>query len=215
MTGEALPGYSEPGGVSRWDDATRTPVLGVVTSNPGVTVREIVEQVRKVEPDPAKVASVVRRLEDEGAIELSEECVPLTLAEYATSPQSLWFQESLMGVENSLHPLILPTLLPSYVILVNLRYTFASILVLFLPGYALMAAAYPIMSPFGDAAKFAVSLGISLAVGILIVVPLSLSPLGLGTGTNSASVAALTLVMLMVALNRRYNYRHVMPKIYS
>jgi hypothetical protein len=68
----------------------------------------------------------------------------------------------------------------------------AAVLVLFLPGYALMAAGFAGRS-LSPIERFALSLGVSLAVAAGVGLLLHLTPWGISTQSSSISLAVLTL----------------------
>ena len=124
-----------------------------------------------------------------------------TLAGYAFSPYSLWFWAALVS-----------TFLPLgliYVVsgpLLYLRYVFGSILVLFLPGFALIELLYAKREELDDLARFALSIGLSLALVPLAGLVLNYTPFGIRLLPFASSLAGLTIIFLLMAVRRKHAY---------
>jgi hypothetical protein len=124
-----------------------------------------------------------------------------TLASYTFSPYSLWFWAALVS-----------TLLPLgliYVVsgpLLYLRYVFGGILVLFLPGFALIELLYAKREELDDLTRFALSIGLSLALVPLAGLALNYTPFGIRLLPIASSLAGLTIVFLVLAVRRKHAY---------
>jgi len=123
-----------------------------------------------------------------------------SLGSYAWSPLSLWFWAVIGAVAASL-------LLISFTsgVALYLRYVFGSVLVLFLPGYALIEALYP-KRELDELTRFALSIGLSLALVPLVGLVLNYTPFGIRLIPVALSLAVLTVVLLVVALTRKHAY---------
>ncbi|WP_214041470.1 DUF1616 domain-containing protein [Methanoculleus sp.] len=76
-------------------------------------------------------------------------------------------------------------------------------MILFLPGYTLIAALFPAREDLDGIERVALSFGLSIAVSPLIGLALNYTPWGIRLDPILASLAAFTLAMAMVAWYRR------------
>ena len=123
-----------------------------------------------------------------------------TLGSFALSPLSLWFWAAVGATAVSLGLITVTSGVALY-----LRYVFGSVLVLFLPGFALIEALYP-KRELDELTRFALSIGLSLALVPLTGLVLNYTPFGIRLLPVAISLAGLTLVLLGFALNRRFEY---------
>jgi hypothetical protein len=123
-----------------------------------------------------------------------------SLSSYAWSPLSVWFWATLAAVATSLALISVTSGVALY-----LRYVFGSVLVLFLPGYALIEALYP-KGELDELTRFALSIGLSLALVPLTGLALNYTPWGIRLLPVAISLAGLTVALLVVALARKHSY---------
>jgi len=123
-----------------------------------------------------------------------------SLGSYAWSPLSVWFWAALAAVAASLALISVTSGVVLY-----LRYVFGSVLVLFLPGYALIEALYP-KGELDELVGFALSIGLSLALVPLTGLALNYTPWGIRLLPVAISLAVLTVSLLLVALERKHGY---------
>jgi len=98
------------------------------------------------------------------------------------------------------------TLLCVYVPVLNesfLRILFGVAMVLFIPGYALIAALFPARGDLDGIERVALSFGLSIAVVPLIGLALNYTPWGIRLDPILASLTVFTLAMTLVAWYRR------------
>ena len=126
-----------------------------------------------------------------------------TLGAYAWSPLSLWFWATLVAVAASLVLISATSGVALY-----LRYAFGSVLVLFLPGYALIEALYP-KRELDELTRFALSIGLSLALVPLAGLFLNYTPFGIRLIPVAISLAGLTIILQLAALTRKHAYYKV------
>jgi len=130
-----------------------------------------------------------------------QESVPYaSLSSYALSPYSLWFWAAAGAVFLSLALIWATSGVALY-----LRYVFGSALVLFLPGYALIEALYP-KRELDELTRFALSIGLSLALVPLTGLVLNYTPFGIRLLPVAISLAGVTLALLSVAVKRKFEY---------
>jgi Protein of unknown function (DUF1616) len=150
-----------------------------------------------------EVTEGLMALQSRKVIVIAEKSPYASLASYAVSPISLWFWAAVGAT-------ILSVLLLSVTsgVAVYLRYAFGSILVLFLPGYSLIEALYP-KRELDELTRFALSIGLSLALVPLVGLVLNYTPFGLRLLPVALSLSGLTLVLLVTALRRKHAYYKV------
>ena len=122
------------------------------------------------------------------------------LSSYALSPYSLWLWGALGAVAASLALITVTSGAALY-----LRYVFGSVLVLFLPGYSLIEALYP-KHELDELTRFALSIGLSIALVPLTGLVLNYTPFGIRLLPVAISLSALTTILLCYALFRKYAY---------
>jgi hypothetical protein len=122
------------------------------------------------------------------------------LGSYAWSPLSVWFWAAVAAVVASLALISVTSGVALY-----LRYVFGSVLVLFLPGYALIETLYP-KGELEELVRFALSIGLSLALVPLTGLALNYTPFGIRLLPVAISLAGLTVALLVVALSRKHSY---------
>jgi len=139
-------------------------------------------------------------LEREKMVTVQEAKPYATLSSYAWSPLSLWLWAVVGAVAASLVLVSVTSGVALY-----LRYVFGSVLVLFLPGYALIEALFP-KHELDGLLRFALSIGLSLAIAPLTGLVLNYTPFGIRLLPVAISLAGLTLVLLCVAVKRKFDY---------
>ncbi len=123
-----------------------------------------------------------------------------SLLGYAGSPISIWFWAAVVAVFLSMALVGTTSGVALY-----LRYVFGSVLVLFLPGYSLIEALYP-KRELDELTRFALSIGLSLALVPLVGLVLNYTPFGIRLIPVTISIAGLTLVLLVYSLFRKHQY---------
>jgi len=139
-------------------------------------------------------------LERDKKVTVQEATPYATLSAYGLSPYSLWFWAAAGAVVLSLVLIWATSGVALY-----LRYVFGSALVLFLPGYALIEALYP-KRELDELTRFALSIGLSLALAPLTGLVLNYTPFGIRLLPVAISLAGLTLALLSVAVKRKFDY---------
>jgi len=139
-------------------------------------------------------------LQHEKRVAIEESTPYASLVSYARSPLSPWFWTAIGAVAASLALISVTSGAALY-----LRYVFGSVLVLFLPGYALIEALYP-KRELDELTRFALSIGLSLALVPLAGLVLNYTPFGIRLVPVAIALAGLTVGLLVAALTRRYSY---------
>ena len=85
----------------------------------------------------------------------------------------------------------------------HVRVVLGLFMVLFIPGYTLIAALFPAKDDLDGIERFALSVGLSIAVVPLMGFALNFTPLGIRLVPALVSISVFTLLMIMVAVFRR------------
>ena len=174
-------------------------VLGRVGSM-GVRASEVVSGVSSDGYGMDAAVKALQGLQRMNAVTIEEAEPHSTLGSFAWSPLSLWFWAAVGATVVSVALITVTSGVALY-----LRYVFGSVLVLFLPGFALIEALYP-KRELDELTRFALSIGLSLALVPLTGLVLNYTPFGIRLVPVAISLAGLTLVLLGFALKRRYEY---------
>ncbi|HKW05693.1 MAG TPA: DUF1616 domain-containing protein, partial [Nitrososphaerales archaeon] len=85
-------------------------------------------------------------------------------------------------------------------------YVFGGLLILFLPGYALIQFLYSKKKELDELTRLALSIGLSLAIVPLIGLGLNYTPFGIRLIPVALSLAFFTIIFLVLALVRKHTY---------
>jgi len=146
---------------------------------------------------------VLRKLMDleEGKKLFLEEKPYRSLFDYARSAPSLWFWGALVA---TLLSLALTTVTSGVVL--YLRYVFGGLLILYLPGYALIEFLYPKKKDLEALTRIALSIGLSLAIVPLTGLALNYTPFGIRLPPVAISLTGITVILLFLGLRRKHAY---------
>jgi len=148
---------------------------------------------------------IVRKMVGDGSLVLDEPVHEIESPwDYLLTPTiSLWFWAAL-GVTVLAVTVVffIPDLFPVVVI----RWALGSALVLFMPGYALLQLLFPKPSEMDSLERFALNIGLSLALVPLIGLVLNYTPWGIRFIPVTASISAFTVTFLIAAATRKYVY---------
>jgi hypothetical protein len=200
------------GGVSREDELEAEeleevePNLleGDVVSNTGVEVGELVNRIisaKSIKLDEA-ARGLYRAIED-GKVRLAEPSPPTTLPRYFASSYSLWFWGVFVFVGVVAFSIYL---LPQVYPWVYIRYVVGAVFVLYVPGYTLIEALYSKRDELDRLERFALGVGLSLAVVPLVGLVLNYTPWGIRLDPVFASLILLTLALGAVGVYRKFGY---------
>jgi hypothetical protein len=151
--------------------------------------------------NPDRVIREIIRLEADGKIRLTEKVPYGKLVQYLLSPLSLWFWEPVLATLLSLALLFASSGLAIY-----FRFILGGLLVLFLPGYALVGLIYFKRDELDYLSRIAFSFVISLAIAMLVGLVLNFTPLGITLVAVAVFLGAVTTSLLFVTVLRRYAY---------
>jgi len=151
----------------------------------------------------AEVADLVHRLAEQGKVDL-EDAPPATksLSEYLRLwERNLWLYGSLAV---SLATVLVIYAMPSAFPFVAIRWVLGSVFVLFIPGYVTVEALFPKGRELDSIERFALSVGLSLALVPLVGLLLNYTPWGIRLTPIVISLTILTVGLAMIALVRKY-----------
>ncbi|CCC82001.1 conserved hypothetical protein [Thermoproteus tenax Kra 1] len=127
------------------------------------------------------------------------EGAPRSAIAYIFSIESAWYWLSIALVAASVFVVTLVTEPP----LIYVRYILGALMLLFLPGYAIVETLYPRGDELSPLERLALAIGLSFAVLPLIGLALNYTPWGIGLGPVLISTNALTIALLTTALVRK------------
>jgi uncharacterized membrane protein len=153
--------------------------------------------------DEAEFVETVKDLARDGSFVLQEPSYKIdTVLDYLfTLTLSGWFWSTLAVTALAL---LSVTLIPDLFPLNTLRWVLGSIFVLYLPGYTLLQFLFPKRSEFDALERFALSIGVSLAIVPLIGLLLNYTPWGIRLAPITASLGIFTIATAVVAATRKY-----------
>ena len=194
------------------DDFDQALIKIIVDEHPQ-TLEEVVRLVCLRFPEGKEaIMDRVLRLESEGKIsfEKSSASVPSSLSEYFLSDWARWFWVVFsLAVLASIMVFVVPE--DSFP-LVYARYVFSSVFVLFLPGYCLIKALFS-SKELDNIERFALSVGLSLALVPLVGLLLNYTPGGIRTTPVIFCLLGLTLVFASAAVIRDYGAQKKMVAV--
>ena len=154
----------------------------------------------------------VLRLESQGKIlfEKLPATVPSSLTEYFFSGWALWYWV-VFGLASAASVMVFVVPEDAFPV-VYARYLFGSVFVLFLPGYSLVRALFG-GRDLDNIERFALSVGLSLALVPLTGLLLNYTPWGIRATPVTFCLLALTLVFASAAVVRDYGARRKMGDV--
>ncbi|MGP8070520.1 MAG: DUF1616 domain-containing protein [Candidatus Bathyarchaeia archaeon] len=179
--------------------------LDYLTKNGTTTVPALLDalRVKNSTLSDTEVADLVRRLAGQDLVAVED--VPLqvrSLMEYlGLWERNLWFYAS---VVLSLFTVPVIYALPAEFPLVAVRWILGSVFVLFLPGYVTVEALFPRFRELDAIERFALSIGLSLALVPLVGLLLNYTPWGVRLTPIVTSLTIFTLGIAGVGVGRRY-----------
>ena len=179
--------------------------LGYLEGNGATSVQELYDVLSNRDPSltKAEVTDMVWRLVERGKVDL-EDVPPTTrsLREYLRLwERNLWLYGSLTM---SLATVLAVYAMPSEFPFVALRWVLGSVFVLFIPGYVTVEALFPKGRELDAIERFALSVGLSLALVPLVGLLLNYTPWGIRLTPIVISLIVLTIGLVVIALARQY-----------
>jgi len=149
------------------------------------------------------VLRAISKMEESGIIDLVE-IAPRDFKEYLRSPFSLdlWF---VLSATLGTILIVLVFGITQYP-LVTIRYVLGTIFVLFIPGFSLIQCLYYRREDLDDLERFALSIGLSLALVPLVGLVLNYTPFGIRLPPVTISLSILSIILIVCGTIRRYRY---------
>ena len=179
--------------------------LGYLERNGATSVQELYDVLSNRDPSltKAEVTDMVWRLVERVKVDL-EDVPPTTrsLGEYLRLwERNLWLYALLTM---SLATVLAVYAIPSEFPFVALRWVLGSVFVLFIPGYVTVKALFPRGRELDAIERFALSVGLSLALVPLVGLLLNYTPWGIRLTPIVISLIILTAGLAVVALARQH-----------
>jgi hypothetical protein len=183
-------------------DPKITEYLAKRSSEKLAVVRDLVVDLEK-EQNVSRdlVITELINLSSEKKIQVREHAPFQTLFAFAAAPSSLWYWGAVAAAFFSLAFIFATSGLALYA-----RYAFGGLLVLFLPGYSLIELLYPKKNELDGLTRFALSIGLSLALVIIVGLILNYTPFGIRLLPIAVSLSFTVVILLTLALRRKYSY---------
>jgi hypothetical protein len=153
--------------------------------------------------EEAEFVATVKRIANDGALTLGPPSYDVeTVLDYLfTFTLSGWLWVSFLTITLSLLAVsLIPDLFPLSIV----RWVLGSIFVLYLPGFSLIQLLFPKGKEIDSLERFALSIGLSLALVPLIGLVLNFTPWGIRFAPIVASLGTFTTVALLAAAMRKY-----------
>jgi len=150
---------------------------------------------------PDKIISEMIRLQAEKKILIRESVPYRKFKDYLFSPISMWFWEVALATLSSLG-----LIFASSGSALFLRFVFGGLMVLFLPGYALVGLIYSKKDELDYLTRATFSFALSLAITTLDGLALNFTPFGITLFAVALSLSAVTIGLLLLTSFRRYAY---------
>jgi len=179
--------------------------VAYLKKNASVSVEKLYTALRIKNPSitEAGVADLVWRMVERGQADV-EDIPPAT----KSLRQYLGFWERNLGLYVSLAASLVTVLviytIPSDFPLVVLRWVLGSVFVLLIPGYVTVEALFPKGRDLDGIERFALSVGLSLALVPLIGLLLNYTPWGIRLDPIVVSLTVFTVGLTLVAVGRRF-----------
>jgi len=186
-------------------DSIKQSVKETIRTKHPKTVAELFQILRKDYPTVTKekVVDAVKELKENGKIEL--ELPPPRAENYLqylqARPQNAWFY---LVIAASIATLAAVYIIPNTYPAVVFRWIIGSIFILFLPGYVTVQALFPTGKELDDIERFAISVGLSIAITPLIGLLLNYTQWGIRLNPIMASLCLFTISVAAAATYRKY-----------
>ena len=167
------------------------------------SVKQLVELVHQQNPlPPQEIIKLILDLQNQGILTFEDvSLVPWTLKSYLLSHHSYWYW---IIITLALATTTIVFTFPENAFpIVYARYVLGVIFVLFLPGYCLIKALFP-EKELDNIERFALSIGMSLALVPITGLILNYTPWGIRTTPVTLSLLALTTIFATVAIIREH-----------
>jgi hypothetical protein len=182
-----------------------------VVSASGLSVDELERKIVADRGVDLVVASKgIYRAVEEGKIQLVDLNPPRRFFEFFRFEYSAWFWFTLGFVGLLFYAIYL---MPQIYPFTYFRYAVGAIYVLYVPGFTLIEALYPKKTELERLERFALSIGLSLALVPLVGLVLNYTPWGIRLDPIFAALGILTVALGLAGVYRKYSYWRLMKRI--
>jgi hypothetical protein len=196
---------------SKTDDLTET-ILNFIYEKKPESIKQLVIMLKEsLDFEEKVILNSVLKLQAEGAIKLEDQSLQsLGNTPYLETGDALWYGATIAAAV--LSAVLIFTIPDNFYPWIYLRNVSGIIIVLFLPGYALINALFPVEKPNKTSTgnidaieRVALSIVLSIAIVAIVGLLLNFSPWGLDLHAVILSLLTFTLVFATVAAARKYN----------
>jgi hypothetical protein len=152
---------------------------------------------------PLEAAIEVYSMKESGGIRLLDPSPPKSLISYMFSFYSSWFWLLICALFMTLLSVYFFPATPPFS---WVRVLFGFLASLYLPGYAFIEALYPQRNELEELERFALGVGLSLALTPLTGFVLNYTPWGIRLNPVLVSLSLLTLFLGLIGLYRKFRY---------
>lgn len=175
----------------------------VVFDNVGESVERVVEVLMGYGLSYVEASRIVYCMVEEGDVLLRDTDPPGGLGEFFLSWYSAWFWvvvgfQVLVGLSVFVFPQVVPW--------VYVRYVSGAVYVLYVPGAVFIEMLYPKRDELEDLERFALGVGLSLALVPLVGLVLNYTPWGIRLNPIFGGLALMVGVFSVAAVYRKYGY---------
>lgn len=191
-------------------------IIKIIEEKKPESTRQLINFVKKeVEIREEELFKIIKDLEDEKKIQFNEIVFPESVIDYLFSFRGAWYWIILsLSILTTLFVFTIPdNLVPQ----IYARSVLGFLLVLYLPGYTLIKAIYPISVPYetrsimlDNIERIAFGIGLSLAVTPMLGLILYYIPWGLNLAPTTLSFLAVIAVFSTLAIWREYHARRTL-----
>jgi len=177
--------------------------MQIVLGSRGEAVEAVVDKLVNAGFSFVEASRIVYVMEKRGEVSLRDPDPPRTLYRFFCSWYSGWFWVVigfLLVVTSSVF------LLPQSDPWIYLRYVAGAVYVLYVPGAVFIEALYPVRGELEDLERFALGVGLSLALVPLVGLVLNYTPWRIRLEPVFVSLTLLTVVLAVAAVIRKYEY---------
>ena len=168
------------------------------------TVYETVEEIAATEKTSIEEAAIILFTQNQTEeLKLIDPSPPRTYLSYLVSTHSIWFwlvMSGLISLQLSIY--VLPQIVP----ITWIRIALGLLTSLYLPGYVFIESLYPKKDELEELERFALGVGLSLALTPLIGFVLNYTPWGIRLNPITISISLFTILFGFIGVNRKYKY---------
>jgi hypothetical protein len=196
----------------RMTDALTQDIIQIIKEEKPNNVRQLeVLLQQKLKLPKSQVLNIILKLQEQGEIELMRQPPPTSpnLASYLRTNQALWYWITIALATLTLAAVFF--IPKSLVPWIYIRNTVGVVFVLWLPGFTLIKALFPIKVPFTIAndklatvERIGLSLGMSLTLVPIVVLLLNSTPWGIDLSPIVFSLFTIVVIFATVAVIREH-----------